>query len=332
MFHTARAKRTWPRIAALAAAFAMTGMAPALAQDKYPAKPIRWVIGFPAGGGTDFLARTVANAMSEQMGQPILIDNRPGASAMIGADIAARAPADGYTLWTGDMSTLVFNPMVYRKISYKVSDFQPVGMMGRFNLVVATSTSTGIDTLAGAVDAVRKGAGKYSYGSVGAGTPHHFVMELFKKSAGVELTHVPYRGVPPMVQDLMGGQVQFAPIDAAIAQTHVKAGKLKPLAVTSRARLPGFPQVPTMLELGYKEVEMYAWQGLLVHADTPRPIVDLLAANLQKALQRADVKKALLDYGLEVTPSTPQEFAAYIDQQTKTWSEIVRASGVKLDM
>jgi tripartite-type tricarboxylate transporter receptor subunit TctC len=143
---------------------------------------------------------------------------------------------------------------------------------------------------------------------------------------------VPYRGLAPVVQDLIGGQVQFAPIDTASAQVHVKAGKLKPLAVTSRTRLPAFPQVPTMAELGFKDVEMYAWQGLMVHADTPRPIVDLLAANLQKALQRADVKKALVDYGLEVTPSSPQELGAYLEQQTKFWGEIVRGSGIKLDM
>jgi tripartite-type tricarboxylate transporter receptor subunit TctC len=230
------------------------------------------------------------------------------------------------------MSTLVFNPMVYRKITYKVSDFQPVGLMARFNLVVATSTSTGIESMPAAVEAIKKAPGKFSYGSVGAGTPQHFVMELFKKSAGVELTHVPYRGVPPMVQDLIGGQVQFAPIDAAIAQTHANAGKIRPLAVTSRTRLPAFPQVPTMMELGYKDVEMYAWQGLLVHADTPRPIVEQLSANLLKALQRPEVRKALQENGLDITPSSPQEFGAYIDQQTKSWSGSVRASGVKLDM
>lgn len=332
MSNTLRALRRWFTIAAVATGLGIATGAPVHAQDKYPSKPIRWVVGFPAGGGSDFLARTVANAMAEQMGQPIVIDNRPGAGAMIGADVAARAPADGYTLWTGDMATLVFNPMIYRKVPYKVSDFQPVGLMGRFNMVVTTGTGTGIDTMAGAVEAMRKEPGKYSYGSVGAGTPHHFVMELFKKSARVDLVHVPYRGLAPVVQDLIGGQVQFAPIDTASAQVHVKAGKLKALAVTSRARLPGFPQTPTMAELGFKDVEMYAWQGLMVHADTPRPIVDQLAVNLQKALQRPDVKKALVDYGLEVTTSSPQEFGSYIEQQTKFWGEIVRASGIKLDM
>ncbi|MDB5944183.1 MAG: transporter substrate-binding protein [Ramlibacter sp.] len=332
MSNTLHASRRWFTIAAVAAGLGIATAAPVLAQDKYPGKPIRWVVGFPAGGGSDFLARTVANAMSEQMGQPIVIDNRPGAGAMIGADVAARAPADGYTLWTGDMATLVFNPMIYRKVPYKVSDFQPVGLMARFNMVVTTGTATGIDTMAGAVEAMRKEPGKYSYGSVGAGTPHHFVMELFKKSAGVDVVHVPYRGLAPVVQDLIGGQVQFAPIDTASAQVHVKAGKLKALAVTSRARLPAFPQVPTMAELGFKDVEMYAWQGLMVHADTPRTIVDQLAVNLHKALQRPDVRKALVDYGLEITPSSPQELGSYIDQQTKFWGEIVRASGIKLDM
>lgn len=319
-------------MAAAAAAFAALAAMPGQAQEKYPSKPIRWVVGFPAGGGSDFLARTVANAMAEQMGQPIIIDNRPGAGAMIGADLASRAPADGYTLWTGDMGTLVFNPMIYRKVPYRVADFQPVGLMGRFNMVVATGMGTGIDTMPQAVDAMRKAPGKYSYGSVGAGTPHHFVMELFKKSAGVDVVHVPYRGLAPVVQDLIGGQVQFAPIDTASAQVHVKGGKLKALALTSRDRLAAFPGVPTMSELGFKDVEMYAWQGLMVHADTPKPIVDTLAVNLQKALNRPEVRKALVEYGLEVTPSSPHELGSYIEQQTRFWGEIVRASGIKLDM
>lgn len=317
--------------AALVAAAVFAAM-PGHAQEKYPSKPIRWIVGFPAGGGSDFLARTVANAMSEQMGQPIIIDNRPGAGATIAAGLAARAPADGYTLWTGDMATLIFNPMVYRSVPYKISDFQPVGLMGRFNMVVATGAGTGIDSISQAINAMRTSPGKYSYGSVGAGTPHHFVMELFKKSAGVDVVHVPYRGLAPVVQDLIGGQIQFAPIDAASAQAHVQGGKLKALALTSRNRLPAFPGVPTLMELGFKEVEMYAWQGLLVQADTPKAVADVLALNLQKALQRPDVRKTLVEYGLEITPSSPSELGSYIEQQAKFWGEIVRASGIKLDM
>lgn len=332
MLNTPRTTRNWIAIAAIAGTFGFAGTSPASAQDKYPSKPIHWIVGFPAGGGSDGLARAVANAMSEQMGQPIIVENRPGAGAMIGADLVARAPADGYTIWTGDMSTLVFNPMIYRKVTYKVTDFQPVGLMARFNFVISTGATTGINSIPAAIEAAKKEPGKFSYGSPGVGTPQHFVMELFKKSAGVEMTHVAYRGVGPMVQDLIGGQIQFGPIDLAFAQAQAKAGKLKPLAATSRVRLPGLPDVPTMLELGYKEVEMYAWQGLLVPAATPRPIVDLLASNLQKALQRPDVRKSLGEQGLEIIPSTPQEFGAYIEEQTKTWGETVRASGIKLDM
>ena len=328
MQHSTRRQFT---MAALAAAAAIAAT-PGRARDQYPSKPIRWVVGFPAGGGSDFLARTVANALSEQMGQPIIIENRPGAGAMIAAGLAARAPADGYTLWTGDMATLVFNPMTYRKVPYKISDFQPVGLMGRFNMVVATGAGTGIDSIAQAIDAMRKSPGKYSYGSVGAGTPHHFVMELFKRSAGLNVVHVPYKGLAPVVQDLIGGQIQFAPIDSASAQAHVQGGKLKALALTSRNRLAAFPGVPTLMQLGLKEVEMYAWQGLLVQADTPKTVVDVLAQNLQRALQRPDVRKSLVEYGLEITPSSPPELASYIEQQTKLWGEIVRASGIRLDV
>jgi tripartite-type tricarboxylate transporter receptor subunit TctC len=250
---------------------------------------------------------------------------------MIAADAVARAPADGYTLWTGDLATLIFNPMVYRKVPYKVADFQPIGLLGHFNMVIATGNTTGFDSMAQAIDAMRKAPGKYSYGSVGAGTPHHLVMELFKKSAGIDLLHVPYKGLAPALQDLIGGQVTFAPIDTATAQIQIKGGKLKALALTSRTRLSTLPQVPTMIELGFKDVEMYAWQGLMVHADTPRPIVDLLAANLQKALSRPDVRNTLIDYGLEVTPSSPQELAATIGKEISFWSGIVRAAGIKLE-
>ena len=331
MFNADRTKRFWITLPLILGSLAAFTTSSATAQDnKYPSKPIRWIVGFPAGGGSDFMARTIAKAMSEEMGQPIVIDNRPGAGAMIGAEAAARAPADGYTVWSGDMSTLLFNPMFYKKISYKVSDFQPVGLMGTFNFFISTGTASGIESLPAAVDSVKKGT-KFSYGSSGAGTPQHLVMEIFKKSAGIDLTHAPYRGVPQVVQDLMGNQIQFGVVDVAFAQTQAKAGKLRPLAATSPVRLPSFPEVPTMKELGYKDVEMYAWQGMLVPTGTPRAIVEQLSANLQKALQRPDIRKAMTEHGLEITPSTSQEFVSHIQQQTKIWSEIIRASDIKLE-
>ncbi|MGJ7491486.1 Bug family tripartite tricarboxylate transporter substrate binding protein [Variovorax sp. ZT4R33] len=331
MLSTRRTARYWTALA-IAGSLGFFSISSTSAQDKYPSKPIRWIVGFPAGGGTDFLARTIANAMSEQMGQPIVIDNRPGASAMIGAELAARAPADGYTVWSGDQATLIFNPMFYKKVAYKLGDFQPVGLMGKFNFVVCTGATSGIESLSSAVDAVKKRNAMFSYGSSGAGTPQHLVMEMFKKSAGIDLTHVPYRGLPPVVQDLIGNQIQFGTIDVASAEAQTKAGKLKPLAVTAPVRLPSFPEVPTMKELGYKDVEMYAWQGMLVPVATPRPIVEQLAANLQKALQRPDVRNALMESGLEVMPSSAQEFGSYIEQQSKSWGEVIRASGIKLEM
>ena len=318
----------------VAASASLAGLVikPSAAQGTYPNKPIRWIVGFPVGGGSDFLARTVAHAMSEQMGQPIIVENRPGAGATIGASTAARAAPDGYTLWSGDLASLVFNPMIYNKVPYKVSDFQPVGMMARFNMVIATGLNTGIDTMPQAVDAIRKAPGKLSYGSVGAGTPHHFAMELLKKAANLDIVHVPYRGLAPVVQDLIGGQIQFAPIDTAGVLPLVNAGKLKPLALMSKNRLPAFPNVPTLAELGFQDVEMYPWQGLLVHTDTPKAVVDVLAANLVKVLNRPDVRKSLVDFGLEVTPSPAQAFGAYIAEQTKFWASIVQSSGVKIDI
>jgi len=301
------------------------------AQHDYPNRSLRWIVGFSAGGGSDFLARTVGNALSEELGQPIVIENRPGAGAMIGAQTAARAPADGYTLWSGDMATLVFNPKLRKDVPYSVSDFKPVGQMARFNLVLVASADAPFSTLPEAVDLIRKNPGKFSYASVGSGTNHHVVMELFKQAADLDIVHIPYKGLAPSIQAILGEQVELAPIDSASARAYIQDKKVKPLAVTSSQRLADFPDIPTMKELGYDEVEMYAWQGLFVPAATPQLIVDKLATNLEKALSREKVRQALLDYGLELTYTSPKEFEEYLDQQIDFWGKVIDNANISIE-
>ncbi len=303
----------------------------AQAQSDYPNRALRWIVGFPAGGGSDFLARTVAKALSEELGQPIVIENRPGAGAMVGAQTAARAPADGYTLWSGDMATLVFNPKLHKEIPYSVSDFRPVGQMARFNLVLVAAADAPFSTLPEAVEIIKQNPGKFSYASVGAGTNHHVVMELFKEAAGIDVLHVPYKGLAPSVQAILGGHVELAPIDSATAPPYIKSGQVKPLAVTSSKRLPELPDVPTMKELGYEDVEMYAWQGVFVPAATPQPIVDKLAVGLEKALARDEVRQAVRDYGGELTYSGPEEFQQYLAQQIEFWGQVIDKANITLD-
>lgn len=303
----------------------------AQAQADYPSKPLTWIVAYPAGGGSDFLARTVANRLGKQLGQPLAIDNRPGAATIVGAQAAARAPADGYTVFTADNGSLVFNPALYARLPYKTSDFAPIGLMARFPLLLVTTPASGYPTAKALVDAARVDPAKLSFASPGAGGPHHLAMELFKSRAGFEAQHVPYKGAAPAVQDLLGGQVPAMMLDTVTALPHLKGGKLQALAVASANRLPQLPEVPTFKELGYAGVEVYAWQGLVVPAATPAPIRQKLADELQKALADAEARKSLADFGLEVVPGDARQMAGYIESETKLWHALIRERGIKLE-
>lgn len=303
---------------------------PAPAAD-YPDRPLRWVVAYPAGGGSDFLARTVAVRLSAQLGQPIVIDNRPGAATIIGAQQAALAPGDGYTIFTADNGSLIFNPALYVKLPYKVADFAPIGLMARFPLILVSTPGSGFATVQAMIAAATADPTKVAFASPGAGGPHHLAMELLKARAGFEAQHIAYKGAAPAVQDVLSGQVPVMMLDTATALPHLAAGKLKALAVASSARLPRLPDVPTFKELGYGGVEVHAWQGLVVPAATPRSIRDRLTRELQSALADAEVRKALTDFGLEITPSDGESMAAYTDAETTLWHGLIRQRGLKLD-
>jgi len=306
------------------AALSMIAAAPAAFAQAWPARPIRWVVAYPAGGGSDFLARQLAPVLGRQLGQTIVIDNRPGAAGTIGTDNAAKSPPDGYTLLTGDNGAMVFNEVMYRKIPYAPSDFAPVGLMARFPLILAVNPNAGFSTAKQLLDELKKSPGKYSYASPGIGSPHHLAMELLKDRSKTFVVHVPYRGTALAVQDVISGQVPMMVLDTAAGLPQIRSGKVKALAVMSPGRLPTLPDVPTLDELGIKGFDVTAWQGLFVPKGTPADIVARLSAEMNKAITGPDVKSKLEDFGLEVVPSDGPALAAFIQKETAFWHALIR--------
>ncbi|MDQ0042853.1 Bug family tripartite tricarboxylate transporter substrate binding protein [Variovorax boronicumulans] len=298
----------------------------------YPTKPVRWVVGYPAGGGTDFLARTVGAQVSQQMGQPVLVDNKPGAGAIIASENVARAPGDGYTVFSADNGVLVYNPALYKKLPYDAEkDFALVGMMGRSPLVITAAPNAGVADAKALIAALKASPGKFSIATPGTGSPHHLAMELFQREAGVSMLHVPYKGGAPALQDLMGGQVPLMMLDLPSGVSAVKAGKVIPLLAMSAERIPQLPNVPTAKELGYANVEAYTWQGLVTPAATPKEVQAKLGTELQKAMGDAGVKQKLYDAGWEARPADATEMTRYADAERKKWHALIKARDIKLD-
>jgi tripartite-type tricarboxylate transporter receptor subunit TctC len=294
----------------------------------WPAKPIRWVVAFPAGGGSDFLARQLAPQLGKQLGQTIVIDNRPGAAGMIGTDNAAKSAPDGYTMVTGDNGAMVFHTAMYKKVPYDPQDLVPVGFMARFPLILAVNPAAGFSSAQQLIDALKKNPGKYSYASPGLGSPHHLAMELFKSRTNTFVVHVPYRGTAAAVQDVIGGQVPMMVLDTAAGLPQIRGGKVKALAVMSKNRLPTLPDVPTLDELAasnnLKGFEVAAWQGLFMPKGTPTDIVSKLTVEMNKAITLPEVRTRLEDFGLEVVPTGGPALAAFIQTETKFWHALIK--------
>ena len=305
--------------------FVAACLAPLAARAQaWPNKPLRWVVAYPAGGGSDFLARQLAPQLGKQLGQTIVIDNRPGAAGMIGTDNAAKSPPDGYTLLTGDNGAMVFHTAMYKKVPYDPQDFAPVGFMARFPLILAVNPSAGFTSARQLIDEVKKSPGKYSYASPGIGSPHHLAMELLKDRAGLFVVHVPYRGTAMAVQDVIGGQVPMMVLDTAAGLPQINAGKVKALAVMSKKRLPSLPDVPTLDEIGVKDFEVGAWQGLFVPKGTPTDIVARLSTEMNKAITTPEVKARLEEFGLEVAPTDGPALASFVKQETAFWHALIK--------
>jgi len=316
---------------ALTAAALLQAM-PVAAQDSFPSKPIRWVIGTAAGGGSDIVARTIAAQLSQQLGQQVIVDNKPGGGTTIAADLVARAPADGYTILTADVGTLVFNTALFKKLPYTpTKDLAPVGTLAQFPLLLAVGANSEFKDAKSLVEAIRRNPGKLTYGSAGVGSPHHLAMEMLKDQAKLFITHVPYRGAAPAVQDTVGGMIPLMVVDTASGMQMIKAGRMKVLATFTRGRVASLPEVPTLMELGLTQIEAASWQGMVAPAGTPKEIVAKLSNELQKAINSPSVQGRLRDLGLEPLPSTQAEMGERWAKDDKVWPQLIRTRGITLD-
>ncbi len=309
---------------------------PGAAQNSgaWPDWPIRWVVGYPAGGGTDVLARLVGAAMTESLGQPVVVENRPGAATNVAAEYVAHSAPDGYTVFTAGNETLVFNPALYRNLSFNVDrDLRPIGLMARFQLVLAVRQGSNATTARALIERAKAEPGRIDYGSPGIGSPHHLAMErLARDAGGAKLNHIPYRGMAPVLNDLMAGTVEAAIVDMAAGAETLRSGRVRPLAVCSDQRLSGLPDVPTVDEaLGLKGFTAYAWQGLTAPSRTPDPIVARLTRELASAVARPAVQARMREIGLEPLTGGPAEYSALIQSERAIWVPLIHALGLKLD-
>lgn len=313
---------------ALAAAFSSGA---ALAQS-WPAKPIKLIVPFPAGGGTDIIGREVAQKVAASTGWTIVIDNKPGSGGNLGVDAAAKSPADGYTLVLGQTSNLAINPTLYSKLPYDpVKDLAPVSLVASAPLVIVVAADSPYKTLADVVAASRAKPLSLNYATSGNGTVAHLATELFQRTANVQLTHVPYKGAAQGATDLIGGQVQLYVSSVPTLIGHIKNGKMRAIAVTSARRADDLPQVPTIAESGYKGFEAVTWFGIAGPAKLPADVVARLNTEINKALKAPDLLKKLSDQGADVEGSTPEQFGKLIRDDMVRWGKVVKESGAKVD-
>jgi tripartite-type tricarboxylate transporter receptor subunit TctC len=321
-----------PATRRLVLAFAAATLCTGAAAQAWPAKPIRIVVPFPPGGGTDIIARESAQKVAAATGWTFVIDNKPGAGGNLGVDAVAKSPADGYTLVLGQTSNLAINPTLYAKMPYdSQKDLAPIVLVANAPLVMVTAMTTPHKTLADAVSAARAKPGVLNFASPGNGTVAHLTSELFQKAAGVKTQHVPYKGAAQAMTDVISGTVDLYMSSVPTLLGQIKQGKLRPLAVTSANRVDDLPNVPTINESGYKGFDAVTWFGLLAPAGTPKDVVAKLNAEFNKALQQPDLRKKLGDEGADAAGGTPEQFAALIKDEIPRWGKVVKESGAKVD-
>lgn len=300
--------------------------------EVYPSKPIRIVAPFPPGGPADILSRIIGHKLSQSWGQQVIVDNRPGAGGNIGADLVAKAAPDGYTLLLGFVGTHAINASLYAKMPYdNVKDFEPVSQVAAVTIVLVVHPSVPASSIKELIALAKSKPGQLTFGSPGNGTPQHLAGQLFNTMAGVDMLHVPYKGAVPALTDLLGGQVSMIFSSMPPALPLVKTGKLRALGVTSATRSPAAPDISTISESGIPGYEVKNWYGIFAPRGTPKEIVSKLNAEIVKILNMPDVKESLAVQGAEPVSGTPEQFAAYIKEETEKWAKIVKYSGARLD-
>jgi len=317
--------------AALSAAM-LAALPPSAGAQAYPDKPIRLIVPYPAGGGSDVMARAIAEKLTTALAVQIVVENRVGAGGNIAASVAAKAPADGYTLFFGAAGPLAVNPALYEKLPFDpVKDFMPIGLVGKMPLFLTVPVSLPVQSLKELIELAKARPGQLNYASSGIGGTTHLAMEVLKSQTGAGITHVPYKGTAAGVADMLGGSIH-AIFDAwATTGPHVQAGKLRFLAVSTTGRSALEPQLPTVAESGFPGFDLYVWYGLMAPAGTPPEMIAKLSSETAKVMAQADLKERFARLGMEPMTSTPEQFATHLRAETAKWAKIVRDSGARAE-
>jgi tripartite-type tricarboxylate transporter receptor subunit TctC len=320
------------RLASVLIALALTSFTPALAQDYPGTKPIKLIVPFPPGGGTDIMSRVIANRLAEDQGWVIVVDNKPGAGGNIGVAQAAKSPADGYTVVMGQTSNLAINPTLYTNLPYDpLKDLAPVVLVGYSPVVFVTGTASPLKSFADVIAAAKAKPGEVTLASPGNGTVSHLTGELVQHAAGIQLQHVPYKGASQAMTDVLAGRVDIFASSVPSALAQINGGSLRALAVTSLKRSPALPDVPTVAESGLAGFDATTWLGLLVPAGTPRPIVARINTAVNTALKLSAVREKIASEGGDALGGSPEQFAALLKTDYAKWAKVVKDSGAKLD-
>jgi tripartite-type tricarboxylate transporter receptor subunit TctC len=301
------------------------------AAQTYPTKPIRWIAPFPPGGPVDLLARTVGQKLSEAWSQPVIVENRAGAAGNLGVEVAAKAAPDGYTLVIVPTGNIVVNPTLFPKLPYKQSDLAPVTMLASVENVLVVHPSVPASSLPELVAYAKANRGKLTFASPGAGAQAHLAGELVKLSAGIDMVHVPYKGIGPALNDLLGGQVPMMFSQLSSALPHIRSGKLRAIGMASLKRSPVMPELPTIAEQGFPGFEAVSWYALMVPAGTPAQIISRLHQETARILKLPGVKDKLAALGADPVGNSPQELAATIRSESARWADVIRRQGIKVD-
>ncbi len=319
-------------IARLAAAVIAAAAATLAGAQSYPTRPIKLIVPFPPAGSTDLSARAVAGKLSERIGQPVIIENRPGAGGNIGTEVVAKSAPDGYTLIVGTVGTHAINPGLYSKMPYDhVKDFAPVILLSKTPNVLVVNPNLPVNSVADVIRLAKSKPDELTFASSGSGTSIHLSGELFKTMAGVQMTHIPYKGSGPMLIDLISGQVSMAFDNLSAAMQHIKAGKLKALATTGTQRTPNLPDLPTIAEAGLAGYDSTSWNAIFAPAGTPRDVVDRLNREIRAILESPETRRFFTEQGAEAGGGTPAELAEFVRAETTKWQKVVKDSGAKVD-
>ncbi len=312
------------RIAVAVAGFALAAHASAQPAKDYPDKPVRWVVPFTPGASNDVIARLIAAKLLDAWGQQFIIDNRPGAGGLIGADTVAKAAPDGYTLLLSNPGPNVNSPLLSRNSPYKVDDFAPVIFFGYAPLLILANPALPVRNPKELIEYMKTNQGKINWGSSGTGSSLHIGLAVLQAATGIKVTHIPYKGSAPAITDVIGGQIQFMHTTTVSAETQIKAGRVRVVALASSKRSPLLPDVQTLAEAGIKDAEAIVWFGMAAPARTPRAIIDKLNAECNRILQMPDVKRRLDELGLEVQGGTPEQFAAFVKKEADRLQKLIK--------